>query len=56
MLAIQRDGGGPSCDTETGVVELAQLLYHPVDFLRAGSLWVQDRFGVVEDYEHFRGG
>ena len=46
------DGGDPRGDTKTYSLKLAQL-FDPSIYLRgACRLWVEDRFGIVQDYDH----
>ena len=55
-LAIWWYGGDPGCDTETDVVELAQLLHQSINLPSTGSLRIENRFGVIQDYHRFFGG
>ena len=54
-LAIWWDGGDAGCNAEKDVAELAQLLHDGKGIPSACSLWVQNRFRIVQDYEHFFG-
>jgi len=51
-LAVGRYGGDPGGDANADVVELAQLLYHGIDFLGTRGLRIENGFGIVENYEH----
>ena len=48
-----RDAGG---DQEAHRPELAQFVHHRIDLLGLRSLGVENRLGIVEDYQHFLGG
>ena len=39
-------------DKDADIVETTQFLHHGVDLLSIHSLRVEDRFRVIEDYEH----
>jgi hypothetical protein len=53
---VPGDGCDAGGDAETYCLELTQFLHHGVDLPSASSLWVENRFGIVEDYEHLLGG
>ena len=55
-LAVSGDSRDTGSDAKANVVELAQLLYHGINLLSIRSLRVQNRFGVVADYDHLLGG
>jgi len=55
-LAVSGDSCDPGSDAKTNVVEPAQLLHHGINLPSIRSLRVENRFGVVEDYNHLLGG
>ena len=50
-LAFGRNHGDPGRDTETYRLHSAQLYHKGVDLHRVRSSGIEDRFGVVEDYD-----
>ena len=52
MLAFSGDSCDSGSDTETHRLELTQFLHYGVDPPSAGSLGVENGFGIVEDDEH----
>src|SRR5882757_2713564 len=55
-LAPRRDNGKPGGNEKRNVVELAQLFHCRIDVSTVCSLWVEYRFGVIEDDQHLLGG
>ena len=51
-LAFRRDGGDARRYAQTQGRQFAQLLHQTVDLPHVRSFWVQNRFGIVEDYDH----
>ena len=51
-LGFGRNGGDPRSDAETYCLQPTQLPYQGIGLLAVRSLWVEDRFSIVEDYEH----
>ena len=55
-LAIGRDGRNTGRDAKPNVVVATQLFHHAIDLLSIRSLWVEDGFRIVENYDHLLGG
>ena len=54
-----RRSGSAGGDRQANVAGLAQFLHNTADLLSTRSLWVENKFGVVRDYQHLlevRGG
>ena len=52
MPAIRRSGGDAGCDADTDVIEPTEFLHHRIDLLSICSPRIEDRFRVVENYQH----
>jgi len=50
-LATGGDDGDSGGDAETNVAEPRQFIHIGVDLLRVRPLWIENRFGIFEDYE-----
>jgi len=55
-LAARGDGGDPGGDAKTNITEPSQLIHNAVDLPCVCPLRIENRFSIVEDYEHLLGG
>ena len=51
-FAIGRDDRDAGGDAKTNVAESGQFIHSHIDFLCTRHLGIEDRFSIVEDYEH----
>ena len=51
--AIWGYGRDAGCDDKTDIAELSQFLHHSIDLPFIGTMWVQNRLGIIEDNNHF---
>jgi len=52
MFAIWGSSGDTGCDTNTDIADSTQFLHRSVDLRSIRSLRIENRFRIVEDYEH----
>ena len=55
-LAVRRDGSDTGCDKQAYRFELAKFIHHGIYLLGIRSYGVEDRLGVIKNYEYLFGG
>ena len=55
-LAVWGDCRDTGSDTDGYFFEMTQFVHHGIDLLDSRSFGVENRLGIVEDYEHLLGG